>query len=89
METLRKPISLVWLILMTATCVSTWWLTTDEFLPAAAMVITFVIAATKVRLVILYFMELRHAPWPWRLFFEAWVVVVPTVILVIYFYPMS
>ena len=46
---------------------------------------TFVIAALKVRYVILDFMELRHAPRGVRIAFEAWPVVVAAMILAFWF----
>ena len=44
-----------------------------------------VIAAVKVRLVMIHFMDLGHAPWRWRLVFEAWTVVFVSIILAVYF----
>ena len=49
------------------------------------MVGTFLIAAVKVRYVILDFMELRNAPIPVRVFFEAWPFVVAATILGFWF----
>ena len=66
---------------MLATCASTWWLKSGASTSMAATAAILVIAAVKVRLVIIHFMELKHAPWTWRVFFEAWVVVFPGVIL--------
>lgn len=84
MSALGKPVSLVWLALMLATCVTTWGLSKDAFAPAVATVATVLIAAFKVRLVLLYFMELRHAPLPWRLLFEAWVLLCAAAIVGVY-----
>ena len=80
----RKPVSLIWLLLMTATCATTWWLSKDSFTATVGTVATMLIAAFKVRLVLLHFMELRHAPTPLRLIFEAWVLVVTAAILSLY-----
>jgi hypothetical protein len=80
----RKPASLAWMVLMLATCITTWGLSTDAFLPTVATLGTFLIAAFKARLVLLHFMELRHAPLPWRLLMEAWVVATTAAILGIY-----
>jgi hypothetical protein len=46
---------------------------------------TFLIAAVKVRYVVLDFMELRNAPIPARVFFEAWPFVVAAIILGFWF----
>lgn len=73
--------SLVWAVLMLATCASTWWLKSGAATSMAATAAILVIAAVKVRLVMIHFMELKDAPWQWRLFFETWVVVVSGVIL--------
>lgn len=79
-----RPASRIWLLLMTATVVTTWWLTKDAITPRVGTVAIIVIAAYKVRLVLLYFMELRHAPLPLRLLFEAWVLGVTAAVTGIY-----
>ncbi|MGQ0620144.1 MAG: cytochrome C oxidase subunit IV family protein [Panacagrimonas sp.] len=84
MELLRRTSTLVWLALMFATIVTTWGLSKDAFDAKFATVSIFVIAAFKVRLVLLHFMELRHAPLPARLVFEGWVLVATAAILGIY-----
>jgi heme/copper-type cytochrome/quinol oxidase subunit 4 len=82
---LRRPVSVVWMILMVLTCASTWMLSKDAFSPAVSTVGIFLIAAFKVRLIMLHFMELRGAPTAVRAVFEAWVLVATAVILGIYF----
>lgn len=74
----------VWLLLMAATIVTTWWLAKDAIPPRVGTAAIIVIAAFKVRLVLLYFMDLRHAPLPLRLVFEAWVLGTAASILVIH-----
>ena len=75
----------VWLVLVCATLVS--WATggghgiTDHRIGTAVI---FVVAFTKVRLVGLYFMELRAAPVALRLVFEAYCVLVLSAVLVMY-----
>jgi heme/copper-type cytochrome/quinol oxidase subunit 4 len=81
---LRRPVSIVWIVLMVLTCASTWMLSKDAFSPLVATVGIFLIAAFKVRLVMLHFMELRTAPIPIRAVFEAWILVATGVILGIY-----
>lgn len=81
---LRDPTSLVWIALMLATIATTWWLSKDAFGAKAGTIAIFLVAAFKVRLVLLYFMELRHAPLPLRLVFEAWVLVCTGAILGLY-----
>ena len=85
MAILRQRATLVWLGLMLATVVTTWGLSKNAFSPLVAVVGTFVIAAVKVRYVVLDFMELRNAPRAARIAFEAWPVVVTAMILAFWF----
>ena len=85
MSVLRERVTLVWLGLVVLTCVTTWGLSKDAFNPAVAVVGIFLIAAMKVRYVILDFMELRNAPIPVRVAFESWPVVVAAMILGFWF----
>ena len=85
MEMFRQRATMVWLGLMAATVVTTWGLSKDAFSPVVTVVGTVVIAALKVRYVILDFMELRHAPRGVRIAFEAWPVVVAAMILAFWF----
>jgi heme/copper-type cytochrome/quinol oxidase subunit 4 len=85
MSVLRERVTMVWLGLMVLTCVTTWGLSKDLFSPTVAVVGIFLIAAVKVRYVILDFMELRDAPIPVRVAAEAWPVVVTVMILGFWF----
>ena len=85
MSVLRERVTLVWLGLMALTCVTTWGLSKDLFSPAIAVVGIFFIAAMKVRYVVLDFMELRNAPIPVRVAFEAWPIAVAALILGFWF----
>ncbi|MDT5223317.1 MAG: hypothetical protein QOG19_724 [Mycobacterium sp.] len=85
MSVLRERVTMVWLGLMVLTCVTTWGLSKGLFSPTVAVVGVFVIAAVKVRYVMLDFMELRQAPIPARAFFEAWPAVVAAMILGFWF----
>jgi hypothetical protein len=69
-----RRLSAVWAVLVAATLVS-WSLGGGH---GAAVV---AIAFWKVRLVGLYFMELRTAPVPLRVVFEGWVVVTGGVLI--------
>ncbi len=84
MELLRKPATLIWMVLMVATIITTWGLSKDAFAAKFATTSIMLIAAFKVRLVLLHFMELRQAPLPLRLLFEAWVLVATAAIIGIY-----
>jgi hypothetical protein len=70
---------------MTATCVSTWALSRNALRPSAAVVGIFLLAAVKVRYVMLDFMELRAAPVRVRVIFQGWIVVVTALILGFWF----
>ncbi|MGB9304994.1 MAG: cytochrome C oxidase subunit IV family protein [Mycobacterium sp.] len=82
---MRERVTMVWLCLMLATCVTTWGLSKDLFGVAVAVVGIFIIAGVKVSYVMLDFMELRQAPLPVRAAFQAWPVVVVIVILGFWF----
>lgn len=75
MRSLRTdPAVIVWLVLVLATFLS-WWLATERWhggdLGAVAILI---VAAVKIRLVGLHFMELRDAPPLLHAMFELYVV---------------
>lgn len=84
MALLRMPITLVWAVLMVATCVSTWMLSKDSFSPEVGTIAIMLIAAVKVRLVIMHFMEVRRAPLALRFVCEAWLLAVTGLIVVVY-----
>jgi caa(3)-type oxidase subunit IV len=85
MSVLRERVTWVWVALVVLTVVTTWGLSKDVVIPPVAVVAIFLIAAVKVRYVVLDFMELRDAPIPVRVFFEAWPFVVAAIILGFWF----
>lgn len=85
MSILRERITVVWLGVMMLTVLTTWGLAKQALPPAVAVTGMFLIAAVKVRYVMLDFMELRQAPPRVRAFFEGWIVVVVAVILGFWF----
>jgi caa(3)-type oxidase subunit IV len=85
MSVLRERVTVVWLGLMVLTCVTTWGLSKDLFVPAVGVVGILVIAAVKVTYVMLDFMELRNAPILVRVAFQAWPVIVAAMILGFWF----
>lgn len=80
---LRNPAHRAWLVLMIATG-ATWWLGEAGAAGTAAIVAMLLIACVKGRLVVLDFMELRHAPLLWRLLLEGWMILVSALILLAY-----
>jgi hypothetical protein len=85
MSVLRERVTMVWLGLMVLSSLTTWGLSKDLFVPAVGVVGIFLIAAVKVTYVMLDFMELRDAPIPVRVAFQAWPVVVAAMILGFWF----
>ena len=75
-----------WFMLVCAS-VATWLLIEDQGLTApAAVSLILLIAVIKVRMIVLHYMELKHAPSRWRLVFELWPVVAATLILGLWFF---
>lgn len=70
---MRNRAGVSWLILVAATLAS-WALGADHGTGSLVAVAVLGIAAVKVRLVGLDFMELRHAPIPLRVMFEVYCV---------------
>ena len=79
----RNP-TVIWAALMAATITTTWVLSHNSLDATAGAIGTFVLVAWKVRLILLDFMELRHAPWLPRAAFELWSVGVPVMIVAFY-----
>ncbi len=66
----------VWVVLVVAT-VTTWLLARGGAAsPLETVSLVMVIAAFKARLIVLHFMGLKHAPLPYRLIFECWILAV-------------
>jgi hypothetical protein len=70
----------VWLILIAA-AVSSWVVSEHSIAVKAATSAVVLIAALKVRLIVMHFMELRWRPRPWRILFELWILGVVAIIL--------
>ena len=66
--------------------VTSWFLAPEEdyLEPLIPGLIIILIAFLKVRLILMYFMELRIAPQPWRGLFEAWMAVACAVVMLLY-----
>lgn len=66
---------LVWLVLVSATALM-WWLRLEgaRGWGAYTSAIIIVIAFVKIRLVMMYFMQTRHAPLLLRLVLDGWVI---------------
>jgi Prokaryotic Cytochrome C oxidase subunit IV len=82
---LRGPFMVVWFILIAATLL-VWYLGAEQGVHNThlATVLILIVAFIKWRFVGLYFMELRDAPVPLRLIFEAHCATVCAVVLGVY-----
>ena len=85
---LRTKATAIWLILVTAATVS-WWLGTDHGLAAGhdhtlVGVVIMLVAFFKIRLVGLYFMDLKDAPAVLRGLFEGYCVAVGALVIGMY-----
>jgi hypothetical protein len=80
---LRHPIHRTWLLLAAAS-LAALFVRVDVTVGAAAGVATLGLAWFKCRLVILDFMELRHAPRPWRWAAEGWALSIAVIVLLVY-----
>ncbi|MET0899635.1 MAG: cytochrome C oxidase subunit IV family protein [Mycobacterium sp.] len=73
LELLRTRAGVSWLLLVVATLAS-WLVGAEHGTGSMVAVVVLAIAAVKIRLVGLDFMELRHAPTPLRVAFETYCV---------------
>ncbi|MBD8561819.1 cytochrome C oxidase subunit IV family protein [Pseudomonas fluorescens] len=72
---IQNRLTLVWLVLVVATVAGC--LTRQEYLQSQwVMAVVLSITMIKARLVIMEFMELRLASWPYRLVTDAWLIIV-------------
>ncbi len=83
MELLRNPAHRAWLVMLVATAI-TWQLGEAGAAGTLAIAAMLFIAFIKGRLVILDFMELRHAPLRWRILLECWLLLVGGLIMLGY-----
>lgn len=73
------------LILVLATGAA-FWMRNDDLIGLGIGAGTLAIAYLKGRLVVLDFMEMRHAPLLWRGLLEGWLLLVSGLIFLIYFF---
>ena len=79
------PEALIWITLLGVTLLS-WALTESTLAPQVAATAVILIAAFKIRLVFVHFMELGRSVQPWRRIFEVWIGLVTLVILLGYWF---
>jgi hypothetical protein len=78
-----RPVTIVWAVLMAATCVS-WYIGDGHGATKVVAVLVVLTGFVKVALIGEHFMELRTAPPQMRFVFLGWCVLVPTVLCGIY-----
>jgi hypothetical protein len=83
----RHPVTTVWLLLVVATGAS-WWLGGGSAAASpstrVATAVLLLVAFIKVRLIVGYFMEVRHAPSALRVGFDVWISLVCLALVVLY-----
>lgn len=77
---MRNPLSLVWLVLVAATCLA-GWLAENESGARWAVVAVLSIASAKMWLIMRHFMELKTAPLAWQLAMAGWLAGVTCIVL--------
>lgn len=82
-DLVRSPLHRALLILLAATAAA-FWMRSDGLVGLSIGAGTLAIACFKGRLVILDFMELRHAPLIWRALIEGWLLLLTGLILLFY-----
>lgn len=80
---LRSPLHRGWLLLVAATILG-YGLRAEGHVGLSVGLATLAITYYKGRLVILDFMELRHAPRLWRALIEAWLLLVCVLIFAVF-----
>jgi heme/copper-type cytochrome/quinol oxidase subunit 4 len=79
-DVMRLHATRAWTVLVAAGMLS-WALTEKAAAVRFATTAVILIAAFKVRLVVIYFMELQWQSRPWRVVFELWTLAVTGIIL--------
>lgn len=83
-DLIRSPLHRALLILLTVTAAA-FWMRSDGLIGIGVGMSTLAIAYLKGRLVILDFMELRHAPLIWRALIEGWLLLLSGLIMLFYY----
>lgn len=83
MTAFLSPLHRGWVILIAATVLG-YIVGTGTFTGFSAGLATLMIAYLKARIVLLDFMELRHAPPTWRFLLEGWLAALTLLLLAIY-----
>jgi len=81
-----KQLTMLWIVLVFATLAG--FIATNQSLVSQPLGVEVVmlIAYVKARLVLLYFMEMAHAPRVWRVIFEVWLAAITLEVLFFYLF---
>ncbi len=77
------------LLVLLAATIAAFWMRSDGLVGLSVGASTLAIAYLKGRLVVLDFMEIRHAPLLWRGLLEGWLLLVTGLLFIFYFYGQS
>jgi len=77
----------VWLILVLATAAATYFSVGRQLNGSVAIVVVFLIALAKMRVILFEFMELRHAPLFMRLLADSWLISLFVILVVMFLAP--
>jgi len=83
---LNRAAVLTWAFLVCASIATGLLIEGKSLSPAAVVSLILLIAVLKARMIVLHYMELKHAPLSWRLAFELWVVAAASLILGIWLF---
>ena len=83
---LNRAALLTWAFLVCASIATGLLIGGRALGPASALSLILLIAVFKARMIVLHYMELKHAPLGWRLAFELWVGAAASLILGIWLF---
>lgn len=65
----------VWAFLVFASIATVWMVERETVFGAWTVAIILAVAVLKARAIVLYYMEVKFAPWQLRAWFEAWIAI--------------
>ena len=83
---MNRAAILTWAFLVCASIATGLLIQARDVGPAVAVSLILLIAVLKAQMIVLHYMELKHAPLAWRMAFEGWVVLAASLILGIWLF---
>jgi cytochrome c oxidase subunit IV len=77
----NRAAALTWLFLVVASLATYTIVEGNGLTVTSAVALVVVIAAVKARMIVLHFMEMKHAPRAWRIALELWILIATSLIL--------